>query len=170
MIQFNNGKAKFIAQPRPDGTIDIRQRAAELRFVRAVSQAAFFPWVTARLHPEGTQTAAETIMNRAETCFGLRTEVAEIPFSLATRGNQRLDALADAIAERMFQRLTAAQERNKGRLLDVRAAAEYIGPTPTALRHLIATGTIPCFVRRDGRVQLDRQDLDNWVELSKTGV
>ena len=25
-------------------------------------------------------------------------------------------------------------------------------------------------LRRDGRVQLDRQDLDNWVELSKTGV
>jgi hypothetical protein len=50
----------------------------------------------------------------------------------------------------------------------VRAAAEYIGRTPTALRHLIAKQAIPC-VRRDGRVQLDRQDLDNWVELSKTG-
>ena len=46
---------------------------------------------------------------------------------LSTTGNQGLDALADAIAERVFQRLIAAQERNKGRLLDVRAAAEYIG-------------------------------------------
>jgi hypothetical protein len=88
--------------------------------------------------------------------------------ALSTTGNQGLDALADAIAERVFQRLAAAQERNKGRLLDVRAAAEYIGRTPTALRHLIAKKAIPC-VRRDGRVQLDRQDLDNWVELSKTG-
>jgi hypothetical protein len=87
--------------------------------------------------------------------------------SLTTTGNQGLDVLADAIAERVFQRLAAVQERNKGRLLDVSAAAEYIGRTPTALRHLIAKKTIPS-VRRDGRVQLDRQDLDNWVELSKT--
>jgi hypothetical protein len=87
---------------------------------------------------------------------------------LSTTGNQGLDALADAIAERVFQRLSVAQERNRGRLLDVSAAAAYIGRTPAALRHLIAKKTIPC-VRRDGRVQLDRQDLDNWVELSKTG-
>jgi excisionase family DNA binding protein len=87
---------------------------------------------------------------------------------MKSTGNQGLDALADAIAERVFQRITAAQERNKGRLLDVRAAAEYIGRSPSALRHLIAKKTIPS-VRRDGRVQLDRQDLDNWVELSKTG-
>jgi 3-mercaptopyruvate sulfurtransferase SseA len=88
---------------------------------------------------------------------------------MTSTGNQGLDALADAIAERVFRRLTAAQERNKSRLLDVRAAADYIGRSPSALRHLIAKGAIPC-VRRDGRVQLDRQDLDNWVELSKTGV
>ena len=87
---------------------------------------------------------------------------------ITSTGNQGLDALADAIAERVFQLVTAAQERNRGRLLDVRAAAEYIGRTPTALRHLIAKQAIPC-VRRDGRVQLDHQDLDNWVELSKTG-
>lgn len=86
---------------------------------------------------------------------------------MTSTGNQALDALADAIAERVYQRLIAAQERNKSRLLDVSTAAEYIGRTPSALRHLIAKGTIPC-VRRDGRVQLDRQDLDNWLELGKT--
>jgi hypothetical protein len=32
---------------------------------------------------------------------------------------------------------------------------------------MIAKKAIPS-VRRDGRVQLDRQDLDNWVELGKT--
>ena len=53
---------------------------------------------------------------------------------MTSTGNQGLDALADAIAERVFQRLTAAQERNRSRLLDVPAAAEYIGRTPTALR------------------------------------
>jgi len=88
---------------------------------------------------------------------------------MTSTGNRGLDDLADAIAERVFQRLTAAHDRNKSRLLDVRAAAEYIGRSPSALRHLIAKAAIPC-VRRDGRVQLDRQDLDNWLELGKTGV
>jgi excisionase family DNA binding protein len=88
---------------------------------------------------------------------------------MTSTGNQGLDPLADAIAERVYQRLTAALERDKSRLLDVPAAAEYIGRTPSALRHLIAKGTIPT-VRRDGRVQLDRQDLDNWLELGKTRV
>src|ERR1022692_3346659 len=87
---------------------------------------------------------------------------------MTSTGNQGLDALADAIAERVFQRLTAEQEHNKSRLLDVRAATDYIGRSPSALRHLIAKGAVPC-VRRDGRVRLDRQDLDNWVELSKIG-
>ena len=88
---------------------------------------------------------------------------------MTSTGNQGLDALADAIAERVYQRLAAALVRNKSRLLDVPAAAEYIGRSPSALRNLIARGTIPC-VRRDGRVQLDRQDLDNWLELGKTRV
>jgi predicted DNA-binding transcriptional regulator AlpA len=88
---------------------------------------------------------------------------------MTSTGNQGLDTLADAIAERVYQRLAAALERNKSRLLDVPAAAEYIGRSPSALRHLIAKGTVPC-VRRDGRVQLDRQDLDNWLELGKTRV
>jgi hypothetical protein len=86
---------------------------------------------------------------------------------MTTTGNQGLDALADAIAERVLQRLLPALEKNKSRLLDVSAAAAHIGRTPSALRHLIAKGTIPC-IRRDGRVQLDRQDLDHWLELGKT--
>ena len=86
---------------------------------------------------------------------------------MTTTGNQALDGLADAIAERVLQRLISALEKNHSRLLDVSAAAAYIGRTPSALRHLIAKGAIPS-VRRDGRVQLDRQDLDNWLELGKT--
>ena len=89
--------------------------------------------------------------------------------SMNSTGNQGLDALADAIAERVYQRLSAAMDSNKSRVLSVAAAAEYIGRTQSALRHLIAKGTIPC-VRRDGRVQLDREDLANWLEMGKTGV
>jgi len=86
-----------------------------------------------------------------------------------TTGNIGLDALADAIAERVFQRLEEAQGRQKSRLLDVPAAAEYLSRTPSAIRHMIAKGILPA-VRRDGRVYLDRQDLDTWVELGKTAA
>jgi excisionase family DNA binding protein len=86
---------------------------------------------------------------------------------MTTTGNQGLEALADAIAERVFQRLTTTLQKDRSRLLDVCTAAEYIGRSPSAVRHLIAKGTIPC-IRRDGRVQLDRQDLDRWLELGKT--
>jgi uncharacterized protein (DUF1778 family) len=89
--------------------------------------------------------------------------------AMTTTGNQGLDALADAIAERVYRRLTADLQRDKSRLLDVAAAAEYVGRSESAVRHLIGKKALPC-VRRDGRVQLDRQDLDNWLELGKTGV
>jgi excisionase family DNA binding protein len=74
--------------------------------------------------------------------------------------------LADAIAKRIFQRLEEGQGRQKSRLLDVPAAAEYLSRTPSAIRHMIAKGVLPA-VRRDGRVYLDRQDLDAWVEMGK---
>lgn len=88
---------------------------------------------------------------------------------MTSTGNHGLDALADAIAERVYQRLAAAMDGKASRLLDVPAAAEYIGRSSSAVRHLINRRAIRC-VRRDGRVQLDRQDLDNWLELGKTGV
>jgi len=91
------------------------------------------------------------------------------PHSIPSSGNAALDALADAIADRVYARIVAAQQKEKGRLLDVPEAAKYIGRSPSALRHMIAKGTIPC-VRRDGRVQLDRNDLDNWIELGKSSA
>ena len=84
-----------------------------------------------------------------------------------TTGNIGLDALADAIAERVFRRLEKAQGPQRSRLLDVPRAAEYLSRTPSAIRHMIAKGILPA-VRRDGRVYLDRQDLDAWVEIGKT--
>ena len=86
-----------------------------------------------------------------------------------TTGNVGLDALADAIAERVLQRLQAAQKHEGNRLLDVSGAAEYLSRTPSAIRHMIAKGTLPA-VRRDGRVYLDRQDLDTWVEMGKAAA
>jgi excisionase family DNA binding protein len=78
-------------------------------------------------------------------------------------GNPGLDALADAIAVRVAARLNQSEQP---RLLTVNEAAAYIGRTPKALRHMIATGTIPA-VREGSRIHLDRADLDRWVEMRK---
>ena len=78
-------------------------------------------------------------------------------------GNLGLDALADAIAERVLARLHSAEDP---RLLSVNEAAAYIGRTPKALRHMIASGAIPA-VREGSRVHLDRADLDRWVDMRK---
>jgi excisionase family DNA binding protein len=86
---------------------------------------------------------------------------------LSTTGNVGLDALADAIADRVYARMEAAQVHKKSRLLDVSAAADYLSRSPSAIRHMIAKGMLPA-IRRDGRVYLDRQDLDTWVEMGKT--
>ena len=76
-------------------------------------------------------------------------------------GNTGLDALADAIAERVLARMQLGQSE---RLLTVNEAAKYLGRTARAVRHLIATGALP--VVREGRsVHLDRQELDQWIEL-----
>jgi excisionase family DNA binding protein len=82
---------------------------------------------------------------------------------MTTTGNLGLDALADAIAERVLVRLNQSPEP---RLLRVDEAAKYIGRTPKALRHLIANGAVPA-VREGGRLHLDRADLDRWIELRK---
>jgi excisionase family DNA binding protein len=78
-------------------------------------------------------------------------------------GNLGLDALADAIAERVVARVNRGREP---RLLSVNEAASYIGRTAKALRHMIASGAI-AVVREGSRLHLDRADLDHWVEMRK---
>ena len=78
-------------------------------------------------------------------------------------GNAGLDALADAITERVLARLHQADQP---RLLSVDQAATYIGRTGKALRHMIAAGAIPA-VREGSRIHLDRADLDRWIEMRK---
>jgi excisionase family DNA binding protein len=53
------------------------------------------------------------------------------------------------------------------RLLTVKDAATYLGRTEKAVRHLVATHSLPC-VRTDARIMLDRQDLDRWIDNNKT--
>jgi excisionase family DNA binding protein len=78
-----------------------------------------------------------------------------------TTGNLGLDALADAIAERVIARMQANKPE---RLMTIPEAATYLGRTARAVRHLIATRALP--VVREGRsVHLDRNELDRWIEL-----
>ena len=56
--------------------------------------------------------------------------------------------------------------RVQPRLMDVATASTYIGRTEGALRKMIQRGELPA-VRSDGRVFLDRPDLDRWIERSK---
>ncbi len=82
---------------------------------------------------------------------------------MPTTGNPGLDALADAIADRILARL---HQTEQSRLLTVDEAAAYLGRTPKALRHMIANGNIPA-VREGSRVHLDRADLDRWVAIRR---
>jgi excisionase family DNA binding protein len=79
-----------------------------------------------------------------------------------TTGNLGLDALADAIAERVVARLQSGKDPE--RLMTVPEAAKYLGRTPRAIRHLISTGALPS-VREGRSVHLDRNELDRWIEL-----
>ena len=83
---------------------------------------------------------------------------------MTSTGNLGLDLLADAIAERILARL---HQTEQPRLLTVDEAAAYLGRTPKALRHMIASSAIPA-VREGSRVHLDRADLDRWVEMRRT--
>ena len=52
------------------------------------------------------------------------------------------------------------------RLLTVKQAAEYIGRSESAMRHLIHNRDIPV-VRKGRSVRIDRKDLDTWIENNK---
>jgi excisionase family DNA binding protein len=84
----------------------------------------------------------------------------------ATTGNAGLDALADAIAERVIARIRAQQEPP---LMAVGEAAKYLGRGPGAVRGMIAKGILPS-VRMSGRVMIRREDADRLIESSVTRV
>lgn len=75
-------------------------------------------------------------------------------------GNVGLDALADAIAERVIERLRDGSDR----LMTIPEAAKYLGRSPKSVRHLIASGVLPA-VREGRSIHLDRRELDRWIEL-----
>ncbi len=53
------------------------------------------------------------------------------------------------------------------RLYSIKESAIYLGRTPWAIREMVWAGKIPC-VRDGRRVLLDVNDMDKWIEKSKT--
>lgn len=78
-----------------------------------------------------------------------------------------VDAIADAVARRLEGKF-AEQHGTGRRLLTVDEAAEYLGYTPAAIRHMVAKGQLPA-VRNGRTVRFDVVDLDCWIEEHKNG-
>lgn len=51
--------------------------------------------------------------------------------------------------------------------LDTRGAAAYIGARPNYLEKLRCTGSGPTFIKRNGLVRYDPDDLDAYLEAGK---
>lgn len=77
---------------------------------------------------------------------------------------QLFDAIADAIAVRVAERMTAQREL---RLLNVDEVAKAIGRTSGAVRQLISRGEIVA-VRSGRRVQIETSQLEAWIERNRT--
>ena len=70
-----------------------------------------------------------------------------------------IDSLAERVAAIVLERLDAAPDR---KWLTVDSAAEYIDRTPDAIRGLVKRGELTAH-KPDGRLQLDREELDGWM-------
>lgn len=78
--------------------------------------------------------------------------------------NSPIDPLVEAIAQRVAEILRRDLGLDTKRLFSVQEAAEYLGRTPHALRHLKAKGELKVVQRGDPRAYFDRADLDRWIE------
>lgn len=74
-------------------------------------------------------------------------------------GDSLVDAIAEAVAAKLEKMAACSQ-----RLLDVDAAALYLGMTTAALRHKCGVGEGPASVRIDSKLRFDRRDLDHFID------
>jgi excisionase family DNA binding protein len=73
--------------------------------------------------------------------------------------NQLIETLAQRVAAIVLERL---EDTSKRRWLTVDQAAEHLGRTPEAVRGLVKRGELTPY-KPDGRLQLDREELDRWM-------
>lgn len=79
---------------------------------------------------------------------------------------QALRQLATALSPLMGDSLSRRVSTVERRLLTVREAAEYLGRSEEAVRHLLKTNKLHS-IRADGRVLLDKRDVDFWIDANK---
>ena len=74
-----------------------------------------------------------------------------------------VEALADALTERIVARLPESSQTEDG-WMDTRAAAAYVGLTPNALHKVAARDGIPCSRPAGTRkLRFRRAELDEWM-------
>jgi len=84
---------------------------------------------------------------------------------MANAQSDFIEQIAQRVVEK-FEKLGISPAPVQKRLYTVAQAAIYIGRTPAATQHLIASGKIST-VRADDRVFLDVRDIDKWIEANK---
>jgi excisionase family DNA binding protein len=88
------------------------------------------------------------------------------PAFAAVPAADALEQLAKALAPLVTDQLRRSPTAIERRLLTVVDAAEYLGRSEEAVRHLLRTRKIHA-VRADGRVLIDKRDLDFWIDVNK---
>lgn len=87
-----------------------------------------------------------------------------IPRFIIFSMNDNVQSIADAVIARL--RPLLQQRAVQPRLLTVAQAAVYLGRTEKAIRHLVASGSLPS-VRSDLWIMMDVQDMDAWIRANK---
>lgn len=77
------------------------------------------------------------------------------------------DKELEHIADRLVDKLEARRQCIAPRLMDLAEAARYLGRTLSGLQHMVKRGTLPV-TRIDGKVQIDRQLLDQLIRVRTT--
>ncbi len=78
------------------------------------------------------------------------------------------DRVLEALAEKLATKLSQEPSRQYPRLLTADQATVYLGRAWEDVQRLAHSGKMAT-VLVDGRVFLDRLDLDKWIEDHKTG-
>jgi excisionase family DNA binding protein len=73
------------------------------------------------------------------------------------------DKELEQIADRLADKLEARRQSIVPRLMDLAEAARYLGRTLSGLQHMVKRGALPV-TRIDGKVQIDRQELDRLIK------
>jgi hypothetical protein len=79
---------------------------------------------------------------------------------MSTASNHFAQEIAEAVAAKL------RTEKPAKRVLSLDEAAEYVGLTPTALRHKSQLGEVPT-VRFDRVIRFDRVLLDEWIDAHR---